>query len=662
VRFSYHLAFDRNIGWLTEWEQLSLRGKRIAIAGMGGVGGVYLLTLVRLGIGAFHIADFDRFELVNFNRQIGATIQTLGRPKAEVLEEMARDINPELHIRRFDAGISSEDIDAFLDGVDLFIDGLDFFVLKIRRQLFARCAERRIPAITAAPIGMGVGFIAFTADGMSFEDYFRLEGQPEARQYVRFLMGVAPRGLHRSYLVDKTRVDLAGRKGPSTAAACQLCAGMTAVAATKILLRRGDVKPAPYHHHFDFYRGKFVVTRLPFGNAGPLQSVKVAIAQRIYSRMSKRATASTHAAQALSSPIEEILNVARWAPSGDNAQPWRFRIIDADRVAVRISDQSSQNLYEYRNAEPTLLSAGMLLESIRIAATAWGRAAEWHYGGFDGASHKIMVHFSGLEGPTNPLYPYLTVRSADRRAYRARPLRKSETDALEQTLGKNLVVTWHQGVRNRWQWARLGARATDIRLRIPETFRVHREIIDWDRAHSPDGIPAGTIGLDRMSLKLMRWAMQDWSRMRLLNRLGGVLGAKAQLDYLPGLSSAAFFTLKLSEGRGEPDQRVETLLRAGENIQRFWLTATRLGLAIQPSLAILAFGHYGEDSTAFTAEPSVLGKAKALATGLRKALAGDADHAIFIGRIGEPRARMPFERSTRRPLNELLDGAAAEPP
>ena len=55
-------------------------GKRVAIAGMGG-GGVHLLTFARLGMGSFHIADLDVFELVNFNRQVGASIPHLGTPK-----------------------------------------------------------------------------------------------------------------------------------------------------------------------------------------------------------------------------------------------------------------------------------------------------------------------------------------------------------------------------------------------------------------------------------------------------------------------------------------------------------------------------------------------------------------------------------------------------
>src|SRR5205809_5797327 len=127
--FSFLAAFDRNIGWLTEWEQLALRSKRIAIAGMGGVGGFHFLTLARLGIGAFSIADLDHFEIANFNRQVGATMDTIGRPKVDVLAEMALAINPELNISRFENGVQDHNIDAFLAETDLFIDGFDFFAL-----------------------------------------------------------------------------------------------------------------------------------------------------------------------------------------------------------------------------------------------------------------------------------------------------------------------------------------------------------------------------------------------------------------------------------------------------------------------------------------------------------------------------------------------------
>src|SRR2546421_61927 len=175
--FRFNAAFDRNIGWLTDWEQQALRGKRVAIAGLGGVGGAHLLTLARLGIGAFNIADFDRFELANFNRQAGATLKTIGRAKTAVLEEIVRDINPELDLRVLPEAVAAHNVEAFLRGADVYVDGLDFFAFEARKSVFATCAARRIPAITVAPLGMGASLVNFMPGKMTFEQYFCWNGQ-----------------------------------------------------------------------------------------------------------------------------------------------------------------------------------------------------------------------------------------------------------------------------------------------------------------------------------------------------------------------------------------------------------------------------------------------------------------------------------------------------
>ncbi len=278
--FHYDEAFSRNIGWVTEAEQRRLRAKRVAIAGLGGVGGSHLLTLTRLGIGRFHIADLDTFELANFNRQAGASMRHLGRPKVEVLEELARDIDPELEIRAFPRGVNAGNLEAFLEGVDLYVDGLDFFALEARRAVFAACAEKGIPAVTAAPLGMGVALLNFLPGKMTFEEYFRLEGQPEEEQLLRFLLGLSPAMLQAGYLVDDSRVNLDAHKGPSTPMACELCAGVAATQALKILLGRGKVITAPRGLHFDAYRNRMKITWRPGGNGNPLQRVGVAVARR----------------------------------------------------------------------------------------------------------------------------------------------------------------------------------------------------------------------------------------------------------------------------------------------------------------------------------------------------------------------------------------------
>lgn len=275
--FDYSAAFSRNIGWVTRPEQLMLRGARIAIAGLGGVGGAHLLTLCRLGISRFNIADFDHFEVHNFNRQAGASMPFLGQPKVDVLAQLALDVNPEAELRKFGQGVTPDNVDEFLRDVDLYVDGIDFFAIEARRMVFAACRERGIPALTAAPLGMGVSLLYFDPKGMSFEDYFRLEGHPVQEQYARFIAGLSPAMLQRRYLVDPEAVNFTEMRGPSTMMACDLCAGVMGTAALKVLLDRGPLKAAPWAMQFDAYRQRLCFTWRPFGNNNPLQRLLLAL-------------------------------------------------------------------------------------------------------------------------------------------------------------------------------------------------------------------------------------------------------------------------------------------------------------------------------------------------------------------------------------------------
>lgn len=280
--FDYGAAFSRNLGWVTEAEQSALRSKHVAIAGLGGVGGSHLLTLARLGIGRFSIADFDRFDIANFNRQAGATVDTIGRPKVEVLANQVLAINPGAEVRTFERGVTPATIDAFLAGADCYVDGLDFFAFDAREMTFANCARLGVPAVTVAPIGMGAALLNFLPGRMTFEQYFRVRGRGQAEKAARFLVGLAPAMLHRGYLVDPSRVELAAGRGPSTVMACQLCAGIAATEVLKIVLGRGPVLAAPWGLHFDAYTNHCRKTWRPGGNANPLQRVLIAIARRKY--------------------------------------------------------------------------------------------------------------------------------------------------------------------------------------------------------------------------------------------------------------------------------------------------------------------------------------------------------------------------------------------
>ena len=248
-----------------------MKKSRVAIAGLGGVGGAHLLTLTRLGISHFHIADFDDFDVHNLNRQAGAFMPFMGQPKIDTVAQMALDINPEVDLRLFPQGITPENVDEFLRDVDIYVDGLDFFALPARRMVFAKCRELGIPALTAAPLGMGTAFLYFSPAGMSFEDYFKVEGHEQQEQYARFIAGLSPAMLNRDYLVAPEAVNFMEKRGPSTIMACDLCAGVMGTSVLKLLLGRGTLKVAPWGMHFDAYHQRLKFTWRPFGNSNPLQ-------------------------------------------------------------------------------------------------------------------------------------------------------------------------------------------------------------------------------------------------------------------------------------------------------------------------------------------------------------------------------------------------------
>lgn len=271
--FDYDRAFSRNIGWVTLEEQEKLKKSRVAIAGLGGVGGAHLLTLVRLGVSNFNISDFDDFDVHNLNRQAGAYMPFMGSPKLDTLAKLARDINPDVDLRFFSEGVQAINVDEFLRDTDVYVDGLDFFALPARRMVFAKCREKNIPALTAAPLGMGAAFLYFRPDGMSFEDYFKVENFEQQEQYARFIAGLSPAMLNRDYLVAPESVNFQEKRGPSTIMACELCAGVMGTSVLKLLLNRGSLRAVPWGMQFDAYHQKLKHTWRPFGNSNILQKI-----------------------------------------------------------------------------------------------------------------------------------------------------------------------------------------------------------------------------------------------------------------------------------------------------------------------------------------------------------------------------------------------------
>lgn len=266
--------FSRNIGILSEEEQRILLHSSVAVAGAGGVGGLHVLTLARLGIGKFSIADPDTFESVNVSRQFGAAASTIGEKKAEVMARMVRDINPHAQVRAVAEKIDETNVGSFLEGAEIFIDGIDFFEIEARRLLFRQARERGMYALTSAPLGFGATLQVFSPTGMTFDEYFGIDDSMDLlEQLASFASGLAPRPYHLRY-IDMSKVSLARKTGPAVAPACTLAASLVATEVVKILTGKGEVRTVPSYLQIDLMRGKFRVGRMRSGGKNLLHRLR----------------------------------------------------------------------------------------------------------------------------------------------------------------------------------------------------------------------------------------------------------------------------------------------------------------------------------------------------------------------------------------------------
>lgn len=269
----YYEAFKRNLGLISKEDQEKLRNSRIAIAGLGGGGGTYVVTMARLGVGKMNISDLDTFELANMNRQAGANMSTLGHAKAEVIEKMAKDINPDIEIKNFPQGINPENIDEFLNGVDVVLDGIDFFNIDTRMMLFQEARKKGITVVTCAPIGFGGTLLVFTPNGMSMEDYFDIQvTQTREEKLLQFGLGLSPSLIHRKYYAPE-KIDFKNKSAPSAILSISLCANLAGNAAYKVITGR-KIKAAPWSMQFDPYVEKLRKVYLWKGNKNPIQLLK----------------------------------------------------------------------------------------------------------------------------------------------------------------------------------------------------------------------------------------------------------------------------------------------------------------------------------------------------------------------------------------------------
>ena len=349
--------------------------------------------------------------------------------------------------------------------------------------------------------------------------------------------------------------------------------------------------------------------------------------------------------------LTRILDLARWAPSGDNTQPWRFEIAEPHTIRIFGSDTRDHILYDYEG-HASHIAHGALLETIRIAASGFGLNCQWSIqSSGDDRNPIYVVTFSDQPNlERDSLFACIETRTVQRRPMKTTPLTTLQCQALTNSVGPDFALQLLGSGAQRIQISGLLWSSAYIRLTCPEAYPVHSSIIEWRSRYSKDRIPEQAVGVDPVTARLMQWALQSWGRVDFLNRYAlGTVVPRIQLDLLPAIFCAAHVLVRPVK----PPAELRDWLDLGIAVQRLWLTATSLGLHLQPQMTPVIFRWYARAGQAFSSAPGLAGKSKLLSDRFERiAQASPGDSFGFFARVGlsEP----PGSRSIRLDLNQLM--------
>jgi tRNA A37 threonylcarbamoyladenosine dehydratase len=266
----YKEMFSRNIGIFTEDEQKKLKNSTIAVAGMGGVGGLLAERLVRLGVGNIKITDLGTFEASNLNRQFGSTMLNLDMYKAGVVYEEIKNINPGAKITYSNSGIKSEDdANSLVDGCDLVIDEMDYGAWKESILLQRAARKKGIYYLFSGTIGFGALLANFDPQGITLEEYNKLpenvdlDNKEKLSVAAERILPVMPSYATVAMSMEMMQEIIAGKRPVPT---CSIGVGLASILAANeavnVILRRKEIVKAPEYIYVDLLDQKFVIGAL----------------------------------------------------------------------------------------------------------------------------------------------------------------------------------------------------------------------------------------------------------------------------------------------------------------------------------------------------------------------------------------------------------------
>jgi molybdopterin/thiamine biosynthesis adenylyltransferase/nitroreductase len=645
------LRTNRNTYKITPAERAALARKRLGVVGLSVGQSVALVLALERSFGELRLADFDTLDLSNLNR-LRAGVHNIGVPKVLVTAREIAEIDPYLNVVGFFEGVTPENVETFLGqpaNLDLLIEECDSIDLKIEIRHAAR--RRRIPVLmdTSDRGLLDIERFDLEPDRPVFHglvgdlDPSRLRGltTEEKIPYVLRIIGAGTISTRlRASLME---IDQTISTWPQLASSVAMGGAVAGDVARRILLGQHTAS------------GRFFVDVDSAVPDSPVEAIDAQPAHQPEAHSIRTPLRSSHAAEGREIPIEQVrrlVTAAAAAPSGGNAQPWHW--IWRDRgLHLFLDARHSRSLLDFQSLA-SVAALGAASENLVLAAHEDGLGVRLTP--FPDAAQPSLVAFftfgernGSADEPADadPLAAWIDRRATNRRNANRQRIAEDAFTALQAAVAH----TAGAGIR----WLRTDESLTEAGAVLGAADRLifldqrlHHELmaeINFENSVRERGIPVETLELspsDRAGIEVSR----SWPALALVKEWGG--GANLEKMGRKALAAASAFGLLTM-----PATDRLAYFSGGRAFERLWLTATKLGLGLQPMTALSYLFARVHRGGASALEPETLNGLRALWprwSRLFDVTASDAEVLAFRLVVADP----PSARSPRCPIDRIL--------
>jgi hypothetical protein len=343
--------------------------------------------------------------------------------------------------------------------------------------------------------------------------------------------------------------------------------------------------------------------------------------------------------------LKEILSYGVMAPSGDNSQPWDFRM-DGDNLLIINNELRDTSLFNV-NKCAAFIACGALIENISIAALTKGYAIHAELFPEGGAKPIVAkITFTEAKKHEDKLFAYIDKRCTNRGSFKGKPLDINTVKKLTSITGENYgeltLVEDRATIKKIAQVASLNDRLLFENKKLHDFLFDHIRWTKKEIEETKDGMDIDTLGLFPIE-KQGFGMLSSWPLVRFMNCLGmsRMLPIRSSMLYK---SASAFGLLQM------PGKTPEDFVKGGRTLQRIWLTVTSEGLSFQPTTGItflIQRLYMANGSGLSTSDKKIVEAAEAR---LKQLLPTSRDKAIvMLFRIGQ--SRPPKAYSLRRTVS-----------